>query len=324
MHHLNIVATCTDRKRGEIPDDLRLREIPDGAADARAWSWWRRLERAALNRVEASHVYVGENWRLVQELAAQAQTAGWMVRLWITSAGYGLLSDKTPITPYSCTFADTSEDQVARGQPSGHRLRYNQQWWTALTGFRAKHEAAPVSLAALAEDDPKATMLVLASPDYVRATYADLAAAAERLRRPEQLSIITSGSGWSGDLLDQNVLSIDDRTRVALGGTMQGLHARAARELLRQPSVLREPFTAADLRARYDAMVGETPRPERPNRTTMTDEEVVAFLRTELAQNPKAGWTLLLRTLRNSGRACEQKRFRRLHAETAAAVQAGG
>ena len=267
-------------------------------------------------------MYVGENWRLVQALAVQVQKAGWSVDVWITSAGYGLLSRETPITPYSCTFADTSEDQVARGQPAGQRLQYNREWWSALTGLRAKQEAAPTSLAALAERNPTATLLMLASPDYVRATHADLASAVERLRCPEQLSIITSGSGWCGDLLEDYILSIDERTRSALGGTMQGLHARAALNLL-QSSALGEPFTAAELRARYEAMVAETPRPEKPSRTPMTDEEVAAFLRAELAQQPKAGWTLLLRTLRKSGRACEQRRFRRLHAETVA-VLAGG
>lgn len=322
MHHLHIVATCTDRKRGTIADELRLRALPAGDPGVRASAWWRRLDGAApLARVQASHVYVGESWRQAQALATQVGKAGWRVDLWVTSAGYGLLSERTPITPYSCTFAEGSPDQVALGQPAGLRLRYNQDWWSTLAELRARHEPAPTSLAALAARDPKATMLVLASPDYVRALHGDLAAAAERLRRPEQLSIVTSGAGWRDDPLGNNVLSVDDRTRSVLGGTMQGLHARAALELLGDLSARHEPFTAALLRDKYVAMVGDTPRPEKPLRTPMTDAEVVAFLEAELAKNPKAGWTLLLRTLRGSGRACEQKRFRRLHAEAQAAVR---
>lgn len=54
-------------------------------------------------------------------------------------------------------------------------------------------------------------------------------------------------------------------------------------------------------------------RPEKFNRDRMDDDQVLAFLRAELAKNPRAGWTLLLRTLRASNRACEQGRFRELH-----------
>ncbi|HEY8377031.1 MAG TPA: hypothetical protein VIK91_11105, partial [Nannocystis sp.] len=213
-----------------------------------------------------------------------------------------------------CTFADSSPDQVALGQPPATRASYNQAWWSTLARLRSEHEPTPTSLAALAARSPRSTLLILASPDYVRALHGDLAAAAAQLQRPEQLTIVTSGAPRDGDPLADNIVSVDDRTRSALGGTMQGLHARAALHLLAAPEIPREPFTAAQLRARYEAMVGDTPRPEKPLRTPMTDAEVVAFLRAELAKNPKAGWTLLLRTFRGSGRACEQSRFRGLHA----------
>lgn len=47
MHELHIVATCTDRKRGTVADELRLRELPVADPESRATNWWRRLDRAA-------------------------------------------------------------------------------------------------------------------------------------------------------------------------------------------------------------------------------------------------------------------------------------
>ena len=41
----------------------------------------------------------------------------------------------------------------------------------------------------------------------------------------------------------------------------------------------------------------------------MADQEVRAFVRDRLADDPQATHTRLLRELRDSGRACEQQRF---------------
>lgn len=317
--HLHLIATCTDRKRGDIPAELRLREIASGAPEQRAKAWWARLDRFnPLLRVEAARVYLGEHWNIVQDLTSSLRASGWRVDLWVASAGYGLLGEKTAIVPYSATFSENSPDRVALDVPSPQRAAYLQAWWSALADLRARDTTHPASLAALAATHPHATMLLLASPDYVRAMALDLKSALQHLVSTDQLAVITSGTRWTDGPLSDQIVAIDDRTRSAWGGTMQGLHARAARELLLHAGPPPpEAFTAEHLRVQYLRMVGETPRPERLNRTKMSDEEVIEFLRAEFRKQPGAGWTLLLRTLRGSGRACEQRRFRELHAKIA-------
>lgn len=73
------------------------------------------------------------------------------------------------------------------------------------------------------------------------------------------------------------------------------------------------PLTARCLRGRYDEMVLGAARPGKYDRDRMDDEQVLTFLRAGLRQDPRAGWTVLLRTLRGDGRACEQRRLRALH-----------
>ncbi|WP_434424138.1 hypothetical protein [Nannocystis pusilla] len=321
--HLNIVATCTERKRGEIPSNLRLREIPLDNADARASEWWARLDAAMpLLRVQAAHVYAGEHWQLVQGLTHLVRQVGWRVNLWVASAGYGLLSERTPITPYSCTFSLGSPDQVSLGQPAGDRVGYHQEWWAALGKLRQSANA-PTTLRALAEEFPNASYLFVCSPDYMKAMREDLVLAVERLRHPERLTIITSGTGCDHHPLRDNVLVIDARAQSVWGGTMQGLHARTALNLLQRPEALQTHLSTAELRSQYEELMAGIPKPERHDRARMTDEDTVSFIRAELAKDPKAGWTGLLRTLRDSGRACEQQRFRRLHGEIVAQLRSG-
>ena len=50
-------------------------------------------------------------------------------------------------------------------------------------------------------------------------------------------------------------------------------------------------------------------------RQKMTDDDVRDFIRQALMRDPRAAQTKLLRSLRDTGRACEQARFKRLFIE---------
>ena len=50
----------------------------------------------------------------------------------------------------------------------------------------------------------------------------------------------------------------------------------------------------------------------------MADDEVLRFIHLELKKDPSAKCTRLLRRLRDSGRACEQARFKGLFQEVTA------
>ena len=51
---------------------------------------------------------------------------------------------------------------------------------------------------------------------------------------------------------------------------------------------------------------------ERYDRQAMTDSEVIVFIRRAVRKQIDVRHTRLLRQLRDSGRACEQKRFKRI------------
>ena len=103
---------------------------------------------------------------------------------------------------------------------------------------------------------------------------------------------------------------------------MLGLNARVAHHLLADGHD--GPLTAPRLRERFDSMVSDAEKPPKHNRERMDDEDVLRFLRAEMQRDPKAGWTLRLRTLRGNGRACEQGRFRELHKQVRGEVASAG
>ena len=307
----HIIASCTERKRAPIPAGLHLGSLADGVPLVRARQWWDRLNAHDGARQPANDLYGGEHWTLAQRSLNVFSGAGIEADLWIASAGYGLIPASAPLCPYSATFAQGVPDSVTRGLLEARaRPATLQAWWACLGEFPGPEARESRSLQALAARSPRSALLVVASPDYIRAMRLDLLAARDALKTPERLIVISNRDLSSDAELSRHLIPVDERCRTVLGGTMQGLNARVALSLLEWGHA--EPLSVPRLRQRYDDMVSDAEKPPKPNRERMDDKDVVAFLRAELAKDPRAGWTLLLRTLRGGGRACEQRRFNEL------------
>lgn len=305
------MASCTERKRDAIPEELQLRSVTAGSLETRVKRWWERLQRQpALSRYTAGQLYCGEHWTLAQRCVASLNSGGRSGSLWAASAGYGLVPDHALLAPYSATFAK-GPDSVVGSNDKASRIEQIQLWWNRLATFEGP-APGPRSIRELAKRSPKGPILIVASPDYIRAMRADLLVARNELSSPELLSVISNHDLLSDEALSPHLIPVDERSSTVLGiGTMQGLNARVALRLIEETQD--GSLTAPRLQERYERMVRHAEKPVKPNRDRMGDQDVVEFLRSELTRNPRAGWTLLLRALRQSGKACEQNRFRELH-----------
>jgi hypothetical protein len=155
-------------------------------------------------------------------------------------------------------------------------------------------------------------MLVLGSPMYIGAVEKDLQAAIdvfEDLRRV----IVVSSEAFSGSRLAEHVIVSDARAQATVGGALVSLHARVARRLLE--IAVERGWDVTRLRPAYQASVAKAAEGYVDVRARMTDEEVRQFIAQELRKQPRANVTGLLRQLRESGRACEQGRFKALFGE---------
>lgn len=311
---IHIVTTCTDRKRVPVTDDRRLREVEEGTPRHRARAWWSRLrESPTIELTPARYLYAGEHWVAALELPrALLPDHHGPARPWVASAGYGLVGWDAPLKSYSATFAAGVEDSVVPTLPPGtQRAPLLQEWWDAISSFPGPEPGEPRRVAELAQGDPDGAILVVASPDYVRAMEPDLLAARGLLTDPQRLVVISNRTALEGGVLTEHLVPVDQHAKPVVGGTMQGLNARVALALLRGLGEAR--LDATTLRSHYAAMTRDASNPALPKRDPVTDDQVLAFIREELAASPNAKQTNLLRKLRDSGRQCEQGRFRRLY-----------
>lgn len=304
-----ILASCTERKRLPVPSALRLARIRGRDPGRRAVRWWHRLMHHRGDTLPAIDLYAGGHWSVVQRLPEVARTRGLRPALWVISAGYGLVPAGARLHAYSATFAPGHPDSVSRNV-SGAAGR--QAWWAELARFKGPDPKAPRSIADLVRQDPSASVLVVASAHYVNAVEPDLVKAAARLVEPERLMIITTPGSMARGPLGPHVIAARARWQAILGGARTSLHARLAERILDRAA---DGLSVEIVRARLERMLERSPAVPKDGRQKMTDDDVRAFVRQALTRDPRAAHTKLLRALRDSGRACEQSRFRRLFFE---------
>lgn len=301
---VHVVVTCTDRKTLPVDDLLRARNLPERGTARAVDTWMARLAAADSASVPALDLYAGEHWQIVKQ-HLPVKVGSRSVRLWICSAGYGLIPADAPVRSYAATFAPRHQDSVVATREEA------QDWWAGLAGWQEPTAGAPRSLHALVRTSPEAHFVVVMSAPYLRACSQDLLAAG-LAAQPGQFSILST-SAVPLELREFAVTG-DGRLRDFLGGSLLALNVRMAAHLLNDLGA-----AAPHRKALTDALT-RIPVPEKftapAPRARMTDEEVRIYIADGLAQ-PRASATSLLRQLRTSGRACEQGRFGELFREVA-------
>lgn len=308
---LHIIASCTDRKRAPVPPELHLRALHEKEPERRARHWWRNLREHPHPTQPARELYAGDHWRVVEELPTLAAQARFQPRLWVVSAGYGLIPADAPIRPYSATFARGHEDSVVARTDARRPHAVLRQWWGALAREPGPTPGEPRLLQELARSAPHARLLVVASPAYIAAFEEDLTLAASALHRPEHLLIISTPVAASRRQLAPHWVPSSARLQTKLGGALSSLHARIARDLLVRARSEGSGMDAASVQDYYGRLIHRSAPRARFERTPMTDDEVLQFIARE-SRTEKPSCSALLRRLRDGGHACKQERFRRL------------
>jgi hypothetical protein len=313
---LHIVANCADRKRLPVPAEHRLGTHRAEGSRARLSSFIAALSSSRCESLEAKDLYVGPYWAVIRELPAVAESSRMDARLWVASAGYGLVPADAKLHGYSATFRVGEPDSVARTAEPYSVAEQVSAWWEGLAQWHGPSRA-PRRVSDLASAEPRARMMVVASPRYVQAMSNDLRGAAKVLGN--RLVIVTSHEFGDEDRLSRHVVDSEERLLAEVKGARPALHARVARHIL--AGAPQHGLDAGVLRARYREVAEDADFRRHPERDAMTDQELKRFIKQELRAAPELSYTRALRVLRDSGCACEQKRFKNLFCEVASRVQ---
>jgi hypothetical protein len=292
VRQLTVVVTCTDRKMLVPSPALRIGSLPQGGVASRVQMWTDRVQ-AETRRVPLLNLYKGEHWVQAGAIMTAAAKAGFEPELWVVSAGLGLQPATASFPAYAATFSPRHQDGVAT-TPVDRR-----QWWKGLQERLGVRRVVELS-------GRGPTLLVL-SEVYGSVLLSELRELGEG--GADVLLV-----GGSEDVAGLQRIPANGSLRKALGGTLTGLNARMAISWFDhcQDGVLTSPATVKS----WMRWAEDSAHRERHDRTPMTDAEIKKFILASTAAQPDISRTRLHRLLRDSGKACEQKRFANLYTET--------
>jgi hypothetical protein len=227
----------------------------------------------------------------------------------VCSAGYGLIRASARIRPYAASFSGY-EDRVPGGA-FGARW-----WWQALARWEGPEPGQPRSIRELAAANPTASFMLALSAAYLDACRDDINAATTELHDPDRLLVISAGTRGPCGELTRLIVPADARLQAVLGGARQALNARITDRLLSTG------LTSRAEASRYMAeLLADQPPVTRYERKKLSDEEVIAMIKSRLARESGMPASRMLREFRDIGYACEQQRFADLYRRIAGGGQ---
>lgn len=288
---IDIVVGCSDLKRFPPAEELRLRTV-GGTFDERVAVWQSRL-RSAKPVVPAGELYKGQHWSVVTSAVTAIQASGWRVRLWVASAGYGLLSASQSVAPYSATFASRHADSVWRGPCDGSRRSILASWWVNIG-------RAPLADCIGDGDGP---IVVVAGADYVDALRSEVDDLGYYARRADDIAILSTSCRH--EFAVRYTAALSGPLRCTLGS----LNSRVLSALAGDAA--HHQFERTRIQAWIDRKFGDARRPVRARRAE-TDAGLAVRIEGMRASQPTLAPSHGLRQLRADGVACSQERFRLL------------
>jgi hypothetical protein len=307
---IQLIVTCTDRKTVPAPKHRQVRTLK-GDPVARESAWVDRIKQPATTQVlPARELYAGEHWNVVTSIPDRV--GRWTVKIWVASAGLGLIPIEKRIESYGATFANGQADSIARAADRIGASDTKLDWWSGLTK-RSR------SIASVARANPASPIVFAGSPSYLRPLAEDLTKAVDLLNRPDQLFIASAGKS---SVLPDHQLNADARLTHSdfLGGTRLSINVRIAKWLVE--SAPSHKFDPHSVHAELESFSKNVPKLKIYNRTRVTEKQMRSFITKEFRDARRerrnvAPHSRLLRQFRTAGFAYEQKNFRALYFEVA-------
>ena len=303
---IQIIVTCTKRKTHPVDSQLMVRSLAKDTIENRREEWIERLSSTWGIKIPAGDLYAGDHWKVVQSLIPAAVSSGFRANLWVCSAGYGLISPNCKVLPYSATFSCSHPDSVCKKLQGLTPQAAPISWWQLLSAWKGPTSGRPRNLADLSAENSRSPIWLIASKVYLNAIAKDVKTLVETLRDPERLSIFSAGTS-SLPGLDDHLVPIDARLQTIAGGARRSLNIRLARKALLE--LRKTGPTLPALKRKFKKLLTQHPPLATYHRIPMTDEEVKRFIKFAIREDPQKRFSPLLRELRDSGHACEHRRF---------------
>ena len=299
---IHLITGCTSRKTVPQEKRVKARELTPGPITEVVSEWGKFLCQAE-RKVKVRDFYAGRGF-----LEAKKTVGNNGQRLWVVSAGLGIVNGDWEVPAYDLTISNNSADSITR--KINLNKGWEKNWWSAVESGLEWSK----NISSLIKENPY-SIFVISLPDFyfsmINEKLKNLSKKdMSRVRiistpniRFDAISvaeqIVPYGSGLDGP--DSN-----------LKGTKADFYQRAARHFV-ENVLIKDPMAPAQTHRRL--VKGELERmrlPDNPKRQKMSDTEIINLI-DQNWENMGGKAEKLLRWLRDEKQvACEQGRFSRM------------
>lgn len=295
-----VITACGKRKSAEPNLALRAGTLPTGDPSVVAECWATRVA-VSPNRLPARELYQGRAFREA-ELAAAAGG-----KMYVLSAGIGLVPVEVEIPAYSLTVAEGPDNVLARLTPI--ERAQPSVWWRELTRICGAPSFRDIVSAG------SGPVLIAAGTSYLAMVAGDLAALDDHGRSRLRIFTAAAPSALPASLRVM-VMPYDRRLEGIAGraGTLSDFAQRALRHFAETVLPALPGGSPKEHAASVLSELKGVHAPIRRRGVSVSDAEIIALICDNWTRTSGKS-AVTLRLLRDSfGVACEQSRFRKLFA----------
>jgi hypothetical protein len=292
-----IAAPCSARKQKPPLNGLRATSLPRSNQASATKAWLDRLTHIEEPDLSpARNLYSGRSFRRVREVARLLNC-----RLYVVSAGLGLVESGTAVPSYDLTLSDSGPGSLARRITHAPRP---SEWWSNL---EASPYAIPLEMACVGH----ARILVALTRPYANMVAPALAKlpASQRSR----LRILGFGLARAFPELREQLIHYDDRLNQLTPGTRSDGASRALEHFAKLVAS-RPVSNVYDDQRLVDASLSHVAHRTLPDRTRVCDAELAEHA-ARLSRKGLSASAALKQLRMEAHIACEERRFRRLFEE---------
>jgi hypothetical protein len=289
-----IVTICTRRKKAEAAREATAVSLPVGKQMKVGAAWLKRLEALPAS-APANEIYSGRAFAIARQ-AAEAING----RLYVASAGLGLVPGSRKIPAYGLTVSRSDPDSVA------HRISDEldaSDWFEAM--LMGPYSDSWSKLAGAGSG----RILLALTNSYAAMIGPSLAALPATMRTRLRFFGPSLAEALPSSLAP-NICPCDSRIDTIMPGTKSDLPQRCMLHFVR---VIGDRLGGCESDfTKFKASFKGIKRPARPVRPRQTDQQILKLINVHLKSG--AGMVRTLRAIRHDhGVACEQARFTRLY-----------
>lgn len=271
--------------------------MPEGDAHEIA-SLWRERLKGSVNRVALTSLYCGRGWR---EAVAAAEVCH--SRLFVVSAGLGLISAAAEAPAYNLTLVSGSPDDITRKLRRGT----SGDWWDCISDG-----SSPVGEAL----GDQGIILAALSRPYLAMVGREWSRWPPDLK--DRLRLFTLDRSGVPEGLQQFLMPYDERLET-LGAGHAGTRSDFAQRALRHFAT-HFASTSGDVQQHAEMVrraLAPFSMPVVPDRERLTDHEIIGLIHREWDAVGGRSGAMLVHLRRGLDVACEQGRFKLLFARAA-------